>query len=291
MTTTTAEDGAWQAAQLIGWGADAIIILGGDGTIRATAPILAEAGLPVLLVPTGTANVLSRHIGIASTRHAIEHCLQVLSSGLAAVRPSVLSIPINDVEVLRADGSRQNAVFLSLAGIGGDARAIAHHHLAPGLLGYAMGAARSLFADVFAVNDDRAAAGAEALTAEPTSNPTHTFTEGIWSVMASKVARPAGPISVFPDARIDADTFSVLTVGPLPSGAKNRMRAWAGIAAACLQGRPDEDPHMHYRSTTSLSPRLATPAPAQLDGDLIGDCLELHLSTGTTRLLVSAPAS
>ena len=38
MTTTAVRDGRWQAEQLVDWGAEVIIVLGGDGTIRAEAP-------------------------------------------------------------------------------------------------------------------------------------------------------------------------------------------------------------------------------------------------------------
>src|SRR5699024_2767602 len=57
MTTTAVRDGRWQAEQLVEWGAEVIVVLGGDGTIRAAAPVLAEAGIHAALVPTGTANV------------------------------------------------------------------------------------------------------------------------------------------------------------------------------------------------------------------------------------------
>ncbi|WP_209373582.1 diacylglycerol/lipid kinase family protein [Brevibacterium renqingii] len=273
MTTTAARGGRWQAEQLVDWGAKVVIILGGDGTIRAAAPPLAGAGILVLLVPTGTANVLSRHVGISSTRQAVEHCLHTLRNAADGVRMHSRGIPLNTAEARLADGRWQQTVFLCLAGIGGDARAVARHHLAPGLLGYAWGAARALFAQGFNLDDtDR------------------TASEPVWSVMASKVPRPAGPVSVFPAARIDGAEFSELIVGPLPHGRAQLIRAWAGIAAACLQSRPEAHPLMHYRSTTAVTARLKTPAPAQLDGDVLGDCLELRLSVGEQQLLVSSPS-
>ncbi|TGD12540.1 hypothetical protein EB836_05635 [Brevibacterium sp. S111] len=300
MTTTESRSGRWQAEQLLAWGAETIILLGGDGTIRAAAPVLAEAGVLTFLIPTGTANVLSRHVGISSAREAIDHCLHTLpltadpkpghrpsnQAGKHADTMTVVSaaatnhgrsIPINTVEARGADGSWTRHDFISLAGIGGDARAVAHHHRAPGLLGYAWGAARALFAADLASQTRRAVEA---------SAP-----ESMWSMMASKVARPAGPISVFPDARIDDAEFSVLRVGPLPRGTARRFLAWGGIASACLQGRPAQSPFMHYRRSASATVKLTRPAPAQVDGDLIGDCLELRVSAGESRLWVSAPPS
>ncbi|QUL80785.1 diacylglycerol kinase family protein [Brevibacterium sp. SMBL_HHYL_HB1] len=201
MTTTAVRDGRWQAEQLVDWGAEVVIVLGGDGTIRAAAPVLAEAGIPAALVPTGTANVLSRHVGLGSTRQAIAHCLRILRSAGDDADASIRRVPINVAKIRRADGRWEQTAFLCLAGIGGDARAVARHHALPGLAGYAWGAATALFAEGLAVTGDALTAG-----------------EPVWSVMASKVARPAGPISVFPSARVDDEQFSALTVGPLPRG-------------------------------------------------------------------------
>ena len=273
VTTSVERSGHRQAEQLIRWGADIVIILGGDGTIRAAAPVLAEAEILTFLVPGGTANVLCRHIGLGSSRHAIDHCVGTVATIIRGGTTSSLNVPINTAELRQADGSRHRSGFISLAGIGGDARAVAHHHAAPGLAGYAWGAARALFAADFTLR-----------TGEVGPRP-------VWSVMASKATRPAGPIVVFPEARIDAEAFSVLTVGPLPHQFTARCRAWAGIAAACLQGRPQAHPLMDYRRTTETAIVLESPVPAQLDGDLNGDCLELRVNAGERKLRVSAPTT
>lgn len=281
MTTSVDRSGRWQAEQLVKWGADIVIILGGDGTIRATAPVLAEADILTFLVPTGTANVLSRHIGLRSSRRAIDHCKRTIASIIRdGYPPNLRNVPINTAEYQTADGARHRTEFISLAGIGGDARAVAHHRASLGLLGYAWGAAQAFFAADFAAR------------AEDTANTgERTASWSVWSVMASKVVRPAGPIAVFPEAHIDAPAFSVLTVGPFPHSPMARCRAWAGIAAACLQGRPYVHPLMNYRRTTETTVTVESPVPAQLDGDLIGDCLELRVSAGEKTLRVSAPAS
>lgn len=287
MTTSVERSGRWQAEQLIEWGADFVVILGGDGTIRATAPVLAEADILTFLVRTGTANVLSRHIGLRSSRHASDHCVRTIASIIPGGDPPHLrNVPINTAEFRTADGARHRSEFISLAGIGGDARAVAHHHAALGLLGYAWGAARALFAADFAASTD-----VTARTGDNASAGEGTASEPVWSVMASKVVRPAGPIAVFPEAHIDAQTFSMLTVGPFPHSPIGRCRAWAEIAAACLQGQPQVHPLMYYRRTTEMKVTVESPVPAQLDGDLIGDCLELRVSAGEKTLRVSAPES
>ncbi|MCB1488621.1 MAG: lipid kinase [Bauldia sp.] len=83
-------------------GVDAIVIGGGDGTVSGTLPALIEVGLPVGILPLGTANDLARTLGIpvnpseaariiaAGSRRKIDiglvndiHFLNVSSIGLA----------------------------------------------------------------------------------------------------------------------------------------------------------------------------------------------------------------
>lgn len=280
-STTPQRSGAWQASELIGWGADIVIILGGDGTIRAAAPMLAAAETPVMLVPTGTANVLSRHVGIRSHRHAIATCTShAIAACAQAGSTREIGVPINDVEFLDVHGHWQRSHFICLAGLGGDARAVAEHGRAPGLLGYTLGGLRALFAPSMGARIDAPTAGFP---------DTDGALSARWSIMASKVARPAGPIPVFPQARIDADDFSFLSVGPLAEDPGDRLGDWARIAAACLQGRPDAPATMNYRTGRERTIGLDSPAPAHLDGDPIGDCLGMRISAGTTRLRVLVP--
>lgn len=292
IATTAIRDGAWQAEALRDWGADLVIILGGDGTIRTSSSVLARAEIPVLLVPTGTANVLSRHVGIRSQRDAVDFCLRVVTEPAdgresrtsaddllgaprtVPFRREVL-VPVNTAEYLSVDGHWHADPFISLAGIGGDARAVAGHARAPGLLGYTIGAGTALSAPniIAAIN-----------TSDTTFKPA-------WSIMAAKATRPAGPIPVFPHARIDGEEFEFLTVGPLSENVEDRVREWARIAWDCLCGRPEANRCMGYGTGTTMTIRCAKPAPAQLDGDLIGDCHELRLSAGRIRLRVLAPAT
>src|SRR5699024_326550 len=108
MTTTAVRDGRWQAERLVHWGADVIIGLRGDGTIRPAAPGPGGAGIPAALVPTGTANVLSRHVGLGSTRQAFAHCLSILRSAGDEADASIRRIPINTAHFQRAPGDRES---------------------------------------------------------------------------------------------------------------------------------------------------------------------------------------
>jgi len=84
---------------------DALAIAGGDGTVRLLAPLLAARGLPLVLIPTGTANILA--LEARAPRNAA-----AIASALADGRP--LEVPWG-----RANG----APFVVVAGAGLDGAA------------------------------------------------------------------------------------------------------------------------------------------------------------------------
>ena len=315
-TTTQWWPGAQQARQLLDWNSELIVVLGGDGTLRAAAPLLSTATAPVALIPTGTANVLARHAGIRS----IDYALDMVETHLASHSIPALTIPVNEADCLSDEGTRHEH-FLSLAGIGGDALAVAGRMGLPGVFGYVGGAVRALFATQMMARIDS------------------DHMRPVWSVMASKTGRPAGPITVFHHAEVSAQNFELLAVGlgvrmpdarPQPhvgtggpasggdspggrlgEGASHieggslhdrgslhqreslhqwaRICDWARIARDGLQGRLAKNPAMQYWTGSGLSVRVDAPAPVQLDGDLIGDCRGLDIRAGTRALRLLAP--
>jgi len=58
--------------------AEAVLIAGGDGSLNAVAPALLKTGLPLGILPTGTANDLARTLGIPT---AIEQAADVIAAG------------------------------------------------------------------------------------------------------------------------------------------------------------------------------------------------------------------
>lgn len=275
-TTTPERPGAAQATSLVTWGADVVIVLGGDGTLRVTAPVLAAAQVPVVVIPTGTANVFTRHIGKGSVQRAVASSAEALTAPFAQWHRTAtkyrIEVPVNEVDWLGADGRWQHGCFLSMAGVGGDARAVAGQGSAPGLLGYIRGGAKALLAPNFEVsvtsNDPRAV----------------SVPRNVWSVMASKVSHPAGPIPVFPAAKADREDFELLAVAVGESG--RRLGEWARIAVDCLWRRPAQNSNLHYWTGTEAAISLDRSEPAHLDGDPIGDCREMRIRAGGQRLTV-----
>ncbi|GAB2684800.1 diacylglycerol/lipid kinase family protein [Kribbella swartbergensis] len=62
--TTCAEDVGRIAADVIGSGADAVALIGGDGTVHLGAQVLARSGMPFGVIPAGTGNDFARGLGV-----------------------------------------------------------------------------------------------------------------------------------------------------------------------------------------------------------------------------------
>ncbi|MGW1155361.1 diacylglycerol kinase family protein [Streptomyces rubiginosohelvolus] len=106
---TTAEDtGGGQTAEALRAKAELIVVCGGDGTVRAVADALAGTGVPLVLVPSGTGNLLARHL------HLPLRPAEALAAGLTG-EPRALDLG-------RIEGDGFPAVhFTAMAGAGLDA--------------------------------------------------------------------------------------------------------------------------------------------------------------------------
>ena len=90
------------AEQAVRQGYDTIVAVGGDGTIREAAGVLAGSGCRLGIIPSGTGNDFARTLGLP---HDLDALLDVVSTG----------------NVMAADlGRIDGAYFVNIAGIGVD---------------------------------------------------------------------------------------------------------------------------------------------------------------------------
>ena len=80
--TSHAGEGGELARDAVIDGAEAVVVLGGDGTVADVLPALAGTSVPLGIVPAGGTNVLARTLGVPeATRPAVAHLRRALVLG------------------------------------------------------------------------------------------------------------------------------------------------------------------------------------------------------------------
>jgi diacylglycerol kinase family enzyme len=91
-------------------GAALVVVAGGDGTVRACAGELAGTGVPLAVVPLGTANLVARALGVPTR---VDRALEVAFGGRDRL-----------IDLGRVTGQAGGIAFAAMAGIGLDAAVV-----------------------------------------------------------------------------------------------------------------------------------------------------------------------
>jgi YegS/Rv2252/BmrU family lipid kinase len=108
--TSPADDGLGLAREAVAAGARLVFAAGGDGTVRACAQALARTGIPLAIVPLGTANLTARALGIPA------RASQAIEAGFRGRD--------REVDLAAVDGSAGGVSYAAMAGIGLDAAVV-----------------------------------------------------------------------------------------------------------------------------------------------------------------------
>ncbi|HWK19182.1 MAG TPA: diacylglycerol kinase family protein [Microbacteriaceae bacterium] len=106
---------AERAREEVEAGADALVVVGGDGMVHLAANILAETDTPLGLIPTGTGNDLAKGLGLPE--HSVEAAVEAL---LAALEREPIVLDTGIVEWGEA-GARDSRRFVGAVSCGFDA--------------------------------------------------------------------------------------------------------------------------------------------------------------------------
>ena len=121
-------------------GADAVLVAGGDGTVRAVSEAMSGSGVPLTILPSGTGNLLARNL-----RLPLDNAETMIRATFEGDR---LSMDVGFAAIRRADGTSEERAFVVMGGMGLDAAMIANTNptfkKAFGWMAYIDGAARSL---------------------------------------------------------------------------------------------------------------------------------------------------
>ena len=266
--TTIDRPGGSQAQEAVADGAELVIAMGGDGTVREVAQGVAGTGVQFGVVPLVTANLFARNMGILPNRlgivvrMALHGMLARVDLGLAAFR-----------EFPGVGPWSGELPFLVMAGIGQDARTVVETRDGLkgrlGWLAYLESGARHLFNDPIrmriSVDDDPP----EEVTA--------------WTILAGNCGRIPAGIEVFPGAIVDDGRLDVLQ-----ARIDNPLR-WLGVAAQGLLKLRNNAAGLHYHPATQVVVVPEEPLPIQLDGDAYLPVSEVRFRVWHRALLLRLP--
>ncbi|MCL2316948.1 MAG: NAD(+)/NADH kinase [Actinomycetia bacterium] len=262
--TTLGDPGTGQARAALDWGADTVIAVGGDGTVRLVAGELAGTGIPLGVVPAGSANLYARNLGLRPGP-SWRNVRVALAGPLAAA-------DLGQVVCVRDGHPDAVQPMLVVAGLGRDAQAVdqVRHGLkrALGWVAYAEAGVHRVLARGVPMDlrlDDRA------LHAEA------------WTVLAANCPRVLDHIVAFPGARLDDGRLEVLRL------ALANPLQWIPVAAkGVLHFRATPSP-LRYDTVERLVARTTRPLPAQIDGDVIPGVTQMTVTVRPGVLRVAVP--
>jgi len=239
-TTATCEADALAAMTeaLASGSYDALLVAGGDGTVRLGAKAALGTGVPIGVIPLGTGNVLAHEVGFPAA-----------PADIAAL---LLGAEVRTVTAARANGE----LFLLMAGTGFDGRIIAALDLRlkqrVGKLAYAWPTVRAL------------AERPDSLEVSIDNGPP---VRAAWVVVAN-ASRYAGAFAIAPRTSIERPGLqAILFTGERVA----RLRQLAALARGDLEAVASA-----ANGTVTMLPcrtvaiRARQPVPVQLDGDPFG---------------------
>lgn len=240
---TTPEESAEQLTeQAIAQGAEGVVASGGDGTVSAVAGKLVGTGLPLGIIPRGTANAIAAAFGISDN---IDNACATILEGI----PRKIDI-----------GSCNGKPLLLLAGIGLEAEVIsqANRQLKNklGAAAYILSAFQQVrelnpFNAVIETPDRIISFDASGITVANAAPPT--------SVLAQ------GPSDVVPfDGLLDITIFA-------PEGAGSAIAASYNLFQTAMNRRSSKREDIGYFRCSALTIKTDTPQKVVLDGEMMGE--------------------
>ncbi len=239
--TSPAESGLGLARQAVAAGASLVFAVGGDGTVRACAQALAGTGIPLAIVPLGTANLTARALRIPTGAG------RAIDAGFGG-RDRVI-----DLATAQTGAGDIIGCFTAMAGLGLDAAVVAAARPPDkrrlGWIAYAVSGLAHLShpATEFTVRLD----GGEPLTRRARC------------VVVGNGGLLPGGFLLLPEARLDDGWLDVGILAPAgPLG-------WPRAAARVLTRSRRQDRTLERFQARRVEIAAATDLPRQIDGEVV----------------------
>lgn len=279
---TTVDDlGDDVTRQALETGVDAVLVAGGDGTVRAVSEAMSGSGVPLSIVPSGTGNLLARNLKLPLTDP--EAMVRAVFDG------DTLAMDVGWSALKRKDGETEERAFVVMGGMGLDAAMIANTNpqlkKTVGWVAYVDGAARSLpnakpFRVMYQLPEAR------------------LHSARVQSILfANCGSLPAG-LELIPEASVADGALDIVIFqpkGPLGWIFVWRRVAWdnsflrkfrAGRRVLALRTK---DNSVRYSRGTGIEIATQEAQPVQLDGDEFGEAVSVRTRVTAGSLLVVIP--
>ena len=273
------KDGRVCALEALEDGADVVIAVGGDGTVRTVASAVSDTGHALGIIPIGTGNLFARNMGVpvddidAALTVATSHGSRLVDMG----RLTLLDHPEDD----------HGHAFLIIAGIGFDAAMIddTNPELKANIswLAYFVGGVKNLFAPKFRGT----------LTVTSADGSTHTIKNlDFRTVMAGNCGQ-IPMFSLMPAASYD-DGLLDFEIIDTTGGILGWANLFGDVVHQTIIGKPEQNP-LSTNSTieqvqgVSAEITLEKPAKAQVDGDMLPETKHIRFSVDHRALIVRVP--
>jgi len=253
---TSHEDrGVGLARRAVAGGARLVVAAGGDGTVRACAHALAGTGVPLAIVPRGTANLAARTLRIPGRLRA------ALATGFGGQD--------RQVDLAEADGMP----FAAMAGIGLDAAVVAS---TPDLLKRRLGWTAYAAGGVIRLAGQR-----RMFTVRLDDSP--PLTRLARSVVVGNVGLLPGGFALLPDARLDDNMLDVGILAPAsPVG-------WCVVAQRVLTGSRRDSRNLERYQGRRIEIQADAELPREVDGEVVSPGRSLTVTLRPGALLVRVP--
>ena len=254
LVTEKAEAGVSAASGAALDGADLVVAVGGDGTVRGCAEGLAGTGVPLGIVPHGTANLLARTLRLPG------HPKAALAGALGGGADRVIDLAVADGEP-----------FTAMAGVGLDAAVVAGTKLKHqfGWLAYAMSGAMHL-----------ALAPARVSLSLDGGVPIEREARSV--VVGNSGLLPGG-FSLLPNARLDDGLLDVGILAP------HGPLGWPRLATRVLTNSAHEDRMLERFQARRIEITAGALLPREVDGELISPGHSLTVTVRPGALTMRVP--
>ncbi|WP_204249335.1 diacylglycerol kinase family protein [Frondihabitans sp. PAMC 28766] len=259
--TSAHDDGRSAALAAAASHPDAILVVGGDGTLRVVAESIYETRIPIAVLPVGTGNLFARNLRLPLN----DITLGVRTAFSGRDRP----VDIAFAELSRDDGTSTTHAFLVMAGVGIDARMAGHTNpklkKRVGWVAYTDPIARSVFGN-----------RQIDLSYEIDDEPRRTMRAH--SVIVGNCGTLTAGILLLPDASVDDGLLDAVAIRPKGGGdwtkivyrlTFNRLFHRTAFGRLLSVFLPTSRT-VRYRQGRRLQIHFDRPEEIQLDGDPFG---------------------